>query len=130
MTILGRTMLLSKIHRATVTDANLDYVGSITLDRDLMAAVDLVEGQQVDVLNVTNGNRLTTYVIEGPAASGMVAINGAAAHQAAPSDVVIVVAYGLVAETALGQHRPKVAFVDPSNRIVSLGAAPGQGLAE
>ncbi|MDR2566106.1 MAG: aspartate 1-decarboxylase [Bifidobacteriaceae bacterium] len=127
MAVIGRTMLLSKIHRATVTDANPDYIGSITIDADLMSAVDLVEGQQVDVLNVSNGNRLTTYVITGAAGSGTVAVNGAAAHLSRAGDIVIVVAYGLVEEAGVNSHRPKVAFVDGSNRIESLGAAPGLG---
>ncbi|MDR2254103.1 MAG: aspartate 1-decarboxylase [Bifidobacteriaceae bacterium] len=127
MTVLGRTMLLSKIHRATVTDADLNYVGSVTVDAELMAAVDLVEGQQVDVLNVTNGARLTTYVIGGPAGSGTVAINGAAARLNGIGDIVIIVAYGLVAEAGVRGHRPKVAFVDERNRVVSLGAAAGKG---
>jgi aspartate 1-decarboxylase len=128
MTVLGRTMLLSKIHRAILTDANLDYVGSITLDANLMAAVDLVEGQQVDVLNVTSGSRLTTYAMAGRAGSATVALNGAAARRGAPGDIVIIVAYGLVDEASAAAHRPKVAFVDQTNRIVSLGTAPGPEL--
>jgi aspartate 1-decarboxylase len=118
-------MILSKIHRATVTGADLNYVGSITIDADLLAATDMAEGQQVDVLNVTNGSRLTTYVIAGPAGSGTIEINGAAAHHNQIGDIIIVVGYGLVAEESVKAHRPKVAFVDRANRIVSLGAAPG-----
>jgi aspartate 1-decarboxylase len=99
-----------------VTDANPDYVGSITLDTELMEAAGLLANQQVDVLNVTNGNRLTTYVIPGPAGSGAVAINGAAARRAGVGDTVIVVAYGLVSEDAAAAHRPRVVFVDAANR--------------
>jgi aspartate 1-decarboxylase len=120
-------MILSKIHRATVTDADLAYVGSITIDADLMAAVDLVEGQQVDVLNITNGSRLTTYVITGLAGSGTIAVNGAAAHLNGIGDLVIIVGYGLVAEGDVRGHRPAVAFVDGRNRIVSVGTTPGPG---
>ncbi|MDR1633644.1 MAG: aspartate 1-decarboxylase [Bifidobacteriaceae bacterium] len=129
MAVVGRTMLLSKIHRAIVTDADLDYIGSITIDSDLMAAVDLAEGQQVDVLNVTNGSRLTTYVITGPAASGTVTVNGAAAHHSRPGDIVIVVAYGLVDEAGVHDHRPKVVFLDRNNGIVSGAAELGTGTA-
>ncbi|MDR2372730.1 MAG: aspartate 1-decarboxylase [Bifidobacteriaceae bacterium] len=127
MTLLGRTMMLSKIHRATVTDANLDYVGSITLDQELMRAAGLLENQQVDVLNVTNGSRLTTYAMPGPAGSGVVAVNGAAAHLAAVGDTVIVVAYGLVDEASAAACRPRVVFVDDRNRPAAAPAAPGAG---
>src|SRR6266496_4122620 len=88
-----RTMLKSKIHRATVTGADLDYVGSVTLDADLMAAADLLEGEQVAVVDVTNGARLETYVMAGPAGSGMVQLNGAAAHLVHAGDTVIVLGY-------------------------------------
>jgi aspartate 1-decarboxylase len=118
-------MILSKIHRATVTEADLNYVGSITIDADLMAAARLVEGQQVDVLNITNGSRLTTYVITGPAASGTIAINGAAAHLSHVGDIIIVVAYGLVAEEQVETHRPEVVFVDRANQIISRCDTPG-----
>jgi aspartate 1-decarboxylase len=116
MTVLGRTMMLSKIHRATVTDADPDYVGSVTIDRHLMEAAGLLENQQVDVLDVTNGNRLTTYVIPGAAGSGTVAVNGAAARLADVGDIVIVVAYGLVQEVTAAYHRPRVVLVDSDNR--------------
>ncbi|HEX3005881.1 MAG TPA: aspartate 1-decarboxylase, partial [Angustibacter sp.] len=91
-----RPMLLGKIHRATVTEADLHYVGSLTLDADLLDAAGLLPGQQVDVVDVTNGARLTTYVIEGERGSGVVCVNGAAAHLVHPGDVVIVIAYGLL----------------------------------
>jgi aspartate 1-decarboxylase len=119
-------MMLSKIHRATVTGANRDYVGSIAIDRVLMEAADLYESQQVDVLDVTNGNRLTTYVIPAPAGSGTVTVNGAAAHLVQAGDLVIVVAYGLVGEDTVPHHKPRVVFVDAENLITALGTNPGR----
>jgi aspartate 1-decarboxylase len=119
-------MMLSKIHRATVTGANQDYVGSIAIDRVLMEAADLVEAQQVDVLDVTNGNRLTTYAIPAPAGSGTVTVNGAAAHLVQAGDLVIVVAYGLVSEDSVADHQPRVVFVNLDNSITALGTNPGR----
>ena len=113
-----RTMLKSKVHRATVTGADVDYVGSITLDADLMDAADLLEGELVAVLDVTNGARLETYVIPGPAGSGTVQLNGAAAHLIHPGDVVIVVAYAQMDEAEARTCRPAIVFVDDRNRIV------------
>jgi aspartate 1-decarboxylase len=121
-----RTMLLSKIHRATVTGANIDYVGSITIDPVLMEAVDILPSQQVDVLDVTNGARLTTYVIAGESGGGAIEINGAAAHLIGPGDMVIIAAYGLMDDPAARVHLPKVAFVDGDNAIVSLSTSPGE----
>lgn len=130
-----RHMLTSKIHRATVTEADLHYVGSITIDADLMAAADLVEGEKVLVVDVTNGNRLETYAITGEAGSGVVGINGAAAHLVSVGDVVILMAFGLVddAEIRDGGREPSVVFVDAGNTIVELGhdpkaVPPGHGL--
>jgi aspartate 1-decarboxylase len=114
-----RTMLKSKVHRATVTGADVDYVGSITLDADLMDAADLLEGELVAVLDVTNGARLETYVIPGPAGSGTVQLNGAAAHLVHPGDVVIVVAYAQMDEAEARARRPAIVFVDDRNRVVS-----------
>jgi len=119
-----RPMLLGKIHRATVTDADLHYVGSLTLDLDLMDAAGLLPGQQVDVVDVTNGSRLTTYAIEGERGSGVVCVNGAAAHLVRPGDVVIVIAYGLLDDEQARARRPDVVFVDADNRIVDVGADP------
>ncbi|MEX0794269.1 MAG: aspartate 1-decarboxylase [Pirellulaceae bacterium] len=113
-----RTLLKSKIHRATVTQADLDYVGSITLDRDLMELADILPHEQVDVLNITNGNRLTTYAIPGPAGSGVVGINGAAAHLVNPGDLVIVVTYAQYDAAEIRQHEPKVLIVDENNRVI------------
>ena len=126
MTSLQRTMLTGKIHRATVTQADLHYVGSITIDADLLDAAGVLPGQQVDVVDVTNGARLSTYAIPGERGSGVVGINGAAAHLVHPGDVVIVFAYGLLADAEARVFEPSVVFVDASNRVVSRGADPGQ----
>ncbi|GAB3598495.1 aspartate 1-decarboxylase [Angustibacter peucedani] len=117
-------MLLGKIHRATVTEADLHYVGSLTVDLDLLEAADLLPGQQVDVVDVTNGARLTTYVIEGERGSGVVCVNGAAAHHVHPGDVVIVIAYGLLDDAEARERRPSVVFVDADNRVVDVGPDP------
>ncbi|MFL2979950.1 MAG: aspartate 1-decarboxylase [Candidatus Thalassarchaeaceae archaeon] len=113
-----RWMLTSKIHRATVTAANLDYVGSITIDSDLMEAAGLVEWEGVHVLDVTNGNRLETYVIEGEGGSGEICINGAAAHLVNPGDLVIILAYSGIDESLIDQHSPIVVHVDGKNRPI------------
>jgi aspartate 1-decarboxylase len=122
---LLRPMIISKIHRATVTQADLHYVGSITVDAALMEAADLLPGQQVDVVDVTNGARLTTYAIPGAAGSGQLCINGAAAHLVHPGDMVIIMAYGLMADADARTHEPAVVFVDESNAIVTVGHEPG-----
>jgi aspartate 1-decarboxylase len=113
-----REMMKSKIHRATVTDAHLDYVGSLTVDAELMRAVDLLPDEKVHVVNINTGARFETYVIEGEAGSGTVCANGAAARLVQPGDLVIVIAYGFYEEAEARRHRPKVAFVDSKNRIV------------
>jgi aspartate 1-decarboxylase len=128
-----RTMLKSKIHRATVTTADLHYVGSVTVDEDLMAAADLLPGEQVAIVDVTNGARLETYVIPGERGSGVLGINGAAAHLVHPGDTVILIAYGQMADVEAAAHRPRVVFVDDHNRIAHAGddagfAPPGGGL--
>lgn len=120
-----RPMLIGKIHRATVTAADLHYVGSITIDADLLDAADLLPGQQVDVVDVTNGARLTTYVIAGERGAGHVAINGAAAHLVHPGDVVIVIGYGMLTDAEARSREPRVVFVDADNHIASLGTDPG-----
>lgn len=120
-----RPMLVGKIHRATVTAADLHYVGSITLDSDLLEAADLLPGQQVDVVDVTNGARLSTYVIAGDRGSGIVSINGAAAHLIHPGDIVIVIGYGLLTDSEARTRTPSVVFVDADNRLVSTGTDPG-----
>ena len=125
MNSFQRPMLISKIHRATVTQADLHYVGSITVDAALMEAADLLPGQQLDVVDVTNGSRLTTYVIPGAAGSGLICINGAAAHHIQPGDLVILMAYGLLSTEDARLYQPQVVFVDAQNRIVSIGHEPG-----
>jgi len=118
-------MLIGKIHRATVTRADLHYVGSITIDADLLDAADLLPGQQVDVVDVTNGARLTTYVIAGDRGRGGVGINGAAAHLVHPGDVVIIIGYGMLTDAEARTRAAQVVFVDADNRIAALGTDPG-----
>jgi len=119
-----RTMLKSKIHRATVTQADLHYVGSVTVDEDLMDAADLLPGEQVAIVDVTNGARLETYVIAGPRGSGVIGINGAAARLVHEGDLVILISYCTVTDAEARTLRPKVVFVDAANRIVELGTDP------
>ncbi len=121
-----RTMLKSKIHRATVTDADLHYVGSVTVDTDLMAAADLLPGEQVAIVDVTNGARLETYVIEGEAGSGVIGINGAAAHLVHPGDLVILIAYGQMEDAEAREFAPRVVFVDDRNRVLDESADPAR----
>lgn len=119
-----RTMLKSKIHRATVTEADLHYVGSVTIDADLMDAADLLEGEQVTIVDVTNGARLVTYAITGKRGSGVIGINGAAAHLVHPGDIVILIAYGTMTDAEAREYRPRIVFVDADNKQVDLGADP------
>ncbi len=116
-----RTMLKSKIHRARVTHADLHYVGSVTVDADLMEAADLLEGEQVTIVDVDNGARLVTYVITGERGSGVIGINGAAAHLVHPGDLVILIAYGVMEDAEALRYQPRVVFVDSANRRVDLG---------
>ena len=110
--------MYSKIHRATVTEANIDYVGSITIDKALLNASGMFEGQKVDILNVTNGERFNTYIIEGKENSGVICINGAAAHKAKKGDLVIIVSYaqGTIEEAKC--FKPKIVHVDKNNKII------------
>ena len=117
-------MLKSKIHRATVTQADLHYAGSITIDTDLMDAADLLPGEQVAVLDITTGARLETYAIEGERGSGVIGINGAAAHLVRPGDLVIVISYAALPDAAAKAYEPKVVLVDKANRIVHQGDDP------
>lgn len=126
MSTRTRTMMTSKIHRATVTQADLDYVGSITVDAELLEAADLLPGERVDICDCTNGNRLSTYVIPGERGSGEICINGAAAHLVSPGDVVILIAYSQLGEDEARTYLPHVVFVDERNRIVERGTEPGQ----
>ncbi len=121
-----RVMLKSKIHRAAVTQADLHYVGSIAIDRDLMDAADLLEGEQVVIADITNGSRLETYVIPAPAGSGTIGINGAAAHLVDTGDLVIIMSYASVDDAEARALRPSVVHVDEGNRIVRLGEDPAE----
>jgi aspartate 1-decarboxylase len=116
-----RIMMKSKIHRATVTQADLDYVGSVTLDAALMEAADLLEGEQVAIVDITNGARIETYVIPGERGSGVIGINGAAAHLVHPGDLVIIMSYAVLSDAEARSLEPRVVHVDEQNRIVKLG---------
>jgi aspartate 1-decarboxylase len=112
-----RKMLRAKIHRATVTQADIDYEGSVTIDRDLLDATDLLPNEAVCIWDVTNGHRLETYAVEGERGSGVICVNGAAAHLVRPGDLVIIAAYTWLDEAEARAHKPKVVFVDEHNRI-------------
>lgn len=116
---MRRTLLKSKIHRATVTEAELHYEGSVTIDRDLLEAADIVLHERVEIYDITNGNRLNTYAIEGEAGSGTICINGAAAHLVNPGDLVILATYAEYDEKELSDHEPIVVQVDEKNRIAA-----------
>lgn len=110
--------LFSKIHRATVTDANLNYVGSITIDEGLMDAAKFKEWQKVDILDVNNGERFQTYVIKGERNSGCICLNGAAARKVQPGDKVIIISYAALTEEEVKAHTPTVVIVDENNKII------------
>jgi aspartate 1-decarboxylase len=121
-----RTMFKSKIHRATVTQADLHYVGSITVDQDLMDAADLLPGEQVQIVDIDNGARLETYLIPGPRGTGVIGINGAAARLVQPGDLVIIMSYAAMSDEEARSFEPKVVHVDRGNRIVALGSDPAE----
>ncbi len=112
-----RTLLKSKIHRATVTDANLDYEGSVTVDQVLMAAADLVPWERVEIYNITNGERFATYAIPGEAHGGEIVVNGAAAHKVTPGDLVILCSYAEYDEEEATHHQPAIVCVDRNNHV-------------
>jgi aspartate 1-decarboxylase len=118
---MKRTLLKSKIHRATVTDANLLYQGSVTIDPILMEAADLLEFERVEIYNCTNGERFATYAIPGTPGKGEIVINGAAAHKAGTGDVVILATYAEYETEELRGHKPSLVFVDGKNRILAQG---------
>jgi aspartate 1-decarboxylase len=115
-----RSMMKSKIHRARVTESNLEYEGSITIDEGLLEKADIQEYEQVQIYNVTNGERFTTYAIRGGRDSGVICVNGAAAHKAKKGDVVIIVTYGQFSDTELDSFEPKRVYVDEKNRVMRL----------
>jgi aspartate 1-decarboxylase len=117
-------MFKSKIHRATVTQADLHYVGSVTVDADLMDAADLLPGELVHIVDITNGARLETYVIEGERGSGVIGINGAAAHLVHPGDLVILISYAQLDDATARTYRPRIVHVDADNRVIELGQDP------
>ncbi len=121
-----RTMMTSKIHRATVTQADLHYVGSVSVDEDLLDAADLLAGELVHIVDVTNGARLETYTIAGERGSGVLGINGAAARLVHPGDIVILIAYGQMDTAEARTHQPHVVFVDADNRIMATGFDPAE----
>lgn len=119
-----RTMLKSKIHRATVTQADLHYVGSCTIDADLMEAADILEGEQIDIVDINNGNRLTTYAITGDRGTGVIGINGAAARLISPGDLVIIISYAQYTADELQGYHSRVIFVDENNKQLEQGDDP------
>ncbi|MEX5272345.1 aspartate 1-decarboxylase [Kocuria sp. CPCC 205235] len=123
-----RTMFTGKIHRATVTQADLHYVGSVTVDQDLLDAANILPGEQVSIVDIDNGARLETYTIAGERGSGVVGINGAAAHLVHPGDLVILISYGLMDTAEAQNYNPHVVHVDENNKIVALGSDPADAV--
>jgi aspartate 1-decarboxylase len=121
-----RTMMTGKLHRATVTQADLNYVGSVTVDEDLLDAADILPGELVSIVDITNGARLETYTIAGPRGSGVLGINGAAAHLVHPGDLVILIAYQQMTTAEARDLQPHVVHLDADNKIVALGSDPGE----
>jgi len=115
-----RTMMKSKLHRATVTEANLNYVGSITIDQDLMEMADIWENEKVQIVNNNNGARLETYVITGPRGSGVICLNGAAARLVQPGDNVIIISYGTMSDEEARQYKPKIVILGADNKPAEL----------
>ncbi|WP_038465699.1 aspartate 1-decarboxylase [Arthrobacter sp. PAMC 25486] len=125
-----RTMFKSKIHRATVTHADLHYVGSVTVDADLLDAADILPGEMVSIVDITNGARLETYTIAGVRGSGVIGINGAAAHLVGVGDLVILMTYAQMTTAEARDYVPSVVHVDADNRIVHLGTDPAEAITE
>lgn len=121
---MERTLLKSKIHRVTVTEADIEYEGSITVDKDLMVAADLIPYEKVDIFNVTNGHRFSTYVIEGRRGSNEICVNGAAAHLAREGDSLIIASFSSYDEDERKKHKPKLVYVDEKNRIKKIKPEP------
>jgi aspartate 1-decarboxylase len=116
-TIMNITMLYSKLHRATVTDANLNYVGSITIDQDLLDAASMRVGQKIDIVNINNGERFSTYIISGERGKGDICLNGAAARKVHKGDKIIIIAYASMSEDEADKHLPKIVILDDDNAI-------------
>ena len=127
---MQRTMFKSKIHRATVTQADLHYVGSVTIDADLLEASDILPGELVSIVDVSNGARLETYTIAGEPGSGVIGINGAAAHLVHPGDTVIIISYAQMEDAEARTYSPAVVHVNEQNRIIHLGDDPAVAVAE
>ncbi|ABM10837.1 aspartate 1-decarboxylase [Paenarthrobacter aurescens] len=125
---MKRTMFKSKIHRATVTHADLHYVGSVTVDLDLLDAANILPGEQVAIVDVTNGARLETYTIAGERGSGVIGINGPAAHLVHENDTVILITYAQMTHEEARAHEPRVVHVNQDNRVIQLGNDPAQGI--
>ena len=125
---MNRTMFKSKIHRATVTHADLHYVGSVTVDLDLLEAADILPGELVSIVDVTNGARLETYTIAGERGSGVIGINGAAAHLMHENDIVILITYAQMTTEEAKSYEPRVVHVDENNRVIQLGSDPAEGI--
>lgn len=123
-----RTMMKGKIHRATVTQADLHYVGSVTVDEDLLDAADILPGELVHIVDINNGARLETYTIAGERGSGVIGINGAAARLVNAGDLVILISYAQMEDAEAKEFQPKVVFVDSENRIIGLGHDPAEAL--
>ena len=123
---MHRRMMKSKIHRATVTHGNLNYVGSLTIDENLMEAANLLPGEQVAVVDINNGARLETYVIRGERGTRVIGINGAAAHLIDPGDLVIIISYAMMEDSQARAFSPTVVHVDAENRIVAVGSDPAE----
>ncbi|WP_258729408.1 aspartate 1-decarboxylase [Bacillus atrophaeus] len=122
-----RTMMSGKLHRATVTEANLNYVGSITIDEDLIDAVGMLSNEKVQIVNNNNGARLETYIIPGERGSGVICLNGAAARLVQPGDTVIIISYKMMSEQDAASHQPKVAVLNEKNEIEQmLGSEPAR----
>ena len=127
---MRRRMFLGKIHRATITHADLDYEGSVTIDANLLDAAGILEHEEVQIWNVTQGTRLATYTRRGPRGSGVICVNGAAAHHMSPGDLAIIASFGDMSDEEAHVHKPKVVLVDDKNRIVDTGPErPGPQMA-
>ncbi|NOU99171.1 aspartate 1-decarboxylase [Paenibacillus planticolens] len=115
-----RTMMKAKIHRATVTEANLNYIGSITIDEDLLDLVDMLPNEKVQIVNNNNGARLETYIIPGPRGTGVICLNGAAARLVQTGDTVIIMSYAMMTDEEAKKHQPTVAIMDANNKVAQL----------